>query len=173
MKENLILTLPRLSDEKDWREYVAEFQKTNPDSNPLGFAVGDDYKHWFAKTKDERLGKNLKNGRVPVSVYFLKHKGEDRILAHLSIRHSIDTEFLSKVGGHIGYGTRPSERGKGYATALLGLALGECKKLGILNPMITCKKSNIPSSKCIQHNGGKLRDVVVYEGEEFNRYNFN
>lgn len=173
METNLILVFPKLSDEKDWKEYIDEFAKANPQSHPLDFRVGDDYKKWLEKKENERFGKNLEEGRVPSSVYFLKEKGKERILAHLSIRHSIDNEFLSRVGGHIGYGTRPSERGKGYATALLGLALEECKKLGIERPMITCKRNNLPSAKCIKNNGGKLRDEIEFNGEEFNRYDFD
>lgn len=173
MEKKLILTVPKESDEKDWKEYIDEFAKSNPESHPLDFRAGDDYKKWLEKKETERIGKNLEEGRVPSSVYFLKEKRSERILAHLSIRHSIDNEFLSRVGGHIGYGTRPSERGKGYATKLLGLALEECKKLGIKNPMITCKRNNLPSAKCIKNNGGKLRDEIEFNGEEFNRYDFD
>ena len=43
-------------------------------------------------------------------------------------------------GGHIGDGIRPSERRKRYGTLIIKLALLECKKLGINNVLITCKK---------------------------------
>jgi predicted acetyltransferase len=36
-----------------------------------------------------------------------------------------------QVHGHIGYGIRPSERRKGYATMMLKLALEHCKKIGL------------------------------------------
>ena len=174
MEENkFILAFPALSDKKDWLAYIDEFHKSNPESKPLDFKIGDDYESWLNIKHDEREGRNLEEGRVPSSVFFLKRKGEDRILGHISIRHSIATDFLSTVGGHIGYGIRLSERGKGYATIGLKLALEECKKLGIQKVLLTCKSSNIASRKCIERNDGKLRDKIEFRGEDFNRYDFD
>ena len=174
MEENkFILAFPALSDKKDWLAYIDEFHKSNPESKPLDFKIGDDYESWLNIKQDEREGRNLEEGRVPSSVFFLKRKGEDRILGHISIRHSIATDFLSTVGGHIGYGIRLSERGKGYATIGLKLALEECKKLGIQKVLLTCKSSNIASRKCIERNDGKLRDKIKFRGEDFNRYDFD
>lgn len=36
-------------------------------------------------------------------------------------------DFYLELGGHIGYGIRPSERGKGYGKQQLALALLEAK----------------------------------------------
>ena len=172
MEKEFILVMPNLNDKVDWLDYYKEFKKVNPDSNPLDYDITQDYEKWLIRKEDERKGLNLQVGRVPSSVYILKRKGNGKILGHLSIRHSIDNEFLAKVGGHIGYGIRPSERGKGYAKILLNLALKICKEFGIENVMITCKKNNIPSAKCIIGNGGVLRDEINYKGEDFNRYDF-
>lgn len=174
MEENkFILVFPSTSDKKDWLAYIDEFHRSNPESKTLDFKIGDDYENWLLAKQDEREGRNLEEGRVPSSVFFLKHEGEDRILGHISIRHSIATDFLSTVGGHIGYGIRPSERGKGYATIGLKLALEECKKLGIQKVLLTCKSSNTASRKCIERNDGKLRDKIEFRGEAFNRYDFD
>ena len=75
------------------------------------------------------------------------------------------------TGGHIGDGIRPSERGKGYGTELVRLALIECKKLGIHRVLMTCDKDNIASAKTILRNGGVLENEVVNEeGEIEQRY---
>jgi predicted acetyltransferase len=77
-------------------------------------------------------------------------------------------------GGHIGAGIRPSERRKGYATAMISLALEECKKLGIKNVLITCDKSNIGSAKSIMNNGGVLESIIINpKGIEVERYWIN
>ncbi len=171
-EKKLVLEFPKIEDKADWLKYVEEFHESNPESHPLDFHLGEDFEEWLKKKEDERAGKNLEEGRVSSSVFFLKREGEDRILGHISIRHSIDKEFLAEVGGHIGYGVRPSERGKGYATEMLQLALAECKKLGITNAMITCKKNNLASAKVISNNGGVKRDEINFRGEAFNRYDF-
>ena len=73
----------------------------------------------------------------------------------VNIRHKLN-EYLLQYGGHIGDGIRPGERGKGYATRMIGLALEECKKLGIRKVLMVCDKENIGSAKSILKNGGSL-----------------
>ncbi|WP_408582003.1 GNAT family N-acetyltransferase [Enterococcus avium] len=48
----------------------------------------------------------------------------------MDIRHELN-EFLREFGGHIGFGVRPTERGKGYATEILRLGLKYCEILGL------------------------------------------
>ena len=53
-------------------------------------------------------------------------------------------------GGLIGYSVRPSQRGKGYASEMLKLALDKFKNTNIENILITCKDFNIASKKVIE-----------------------
>jgi len=72
--------------------------------------------------------------------------------------------------GHIGDSIRPSERRKGYATAMIGLALKEAKALGIDRVLMCCDKENIGSAKSIMKNGGVLENEVVVDGVVEQRY---
>jgi predicted acetyltransferase len=72
--------------------------------------------------------------------------------------------------GHIGDGIRPSERRKGYATAMIGLALKEAKALGIDSVLMCCDRENIGSAKSIMNNGGVLENEVVVNGVTEQRY---
>ena len=65
---------------------------------------------------------------------------------------------------------RPSERRKGYATAMIALALDECRKLGIEKLLMVCNKENTGSAKSIQNNGGVLENEINVEGETVQRY---
>ena len=69
---------------------------------------------------------------------------------------------LMEYGGLIGYSIRPSERGKGYATKMLQLALKEFEKINKEKVLITCKDFNIPSKRVIEKNGG------IYENSYYN-----
>ena len=91
-------------------------------------------------------------GLVPASTFWLVNH-ERRVLGAVNIRHRL-TEHLFNAGGHIGYGIRPSQRRKGYATELLRLSLERAKDFGIKRALIVCNETNRGSEKVIRNNGG-------------------
>ena len=105
---------------------------------------------------------------VSSSTYWLVNQ-DDKILGVVNIRHQLNDSLL-EIGGHIGYGIRPSERKKGYATELLKLALLKAKDLGITKALLTCDKDNLGSSKTITKNGGILASEDIVGGVEIQRY---
>lgn len=113
------------------------------------------------------------DNHVPDSTFFCLDLDRQIFVGAVNIRHYLN-ESLLLSGGHIGAGIRPSERRKGYATAMIKLALDECKKLGIKNVLITCDKSNIGSAKSIMNNGGVLESIIINpKGIEVERYWIN
>ena len=104
--------------------------------------------------------KEPRDGLVPDSTFFLLDDERNILLGAVNIRHYLN-DYLLLHGGHIGDGVRPSERRKGYATKMIGLALLECKKLGIDKVLIVCDKDNIGSRKSIINNGGVLENEIV------------
>lgn len=101
-------------------------------------------------------------------LFFLVENG--RVLWAIQIRHHIDHPNLIEVGGHIGYGIRPSERGKWYATEMLRLTLLEAKKLWLEKVLITCHDDNIASAKVIENNGGVFERFAYRDDVKFRRY---
>jgi len=132
----------------------------------LGFHRYDNYEEWLDHIENNRKGKNLKL-KVPADTYFAAYNG--KIVGTVNIRHYL-SESLLKIGGHIGYGVRPSERRKGFATKILSMALEKCRKLKIEKVLITCDKSNIGSARTIQKNGGILENEIEENGEIIQRY---
>lgn len=110
-----------------------------------------------------------KEGYVPASTFFAYDRSRDILVGAVDIRHFLN-EALLLDGGHIGDGVRPSERRKGYATAMIALALDECRKLGIEKVLMVCNKENTGSAKSIQNNGGVLENEINVEGETVQRY---
>ena len=86
--------------------------------------------------------KKEQDGRVPDSTFFCLDTDRNIFVGAINIRHYLNEELLY-TGGHIGDGIRPGERRKGYATAMIGLGLEECRKLGITKVLMTCDKDNI------------------------------
>ena len=65
---------------------------------------------------------------VPDSTFFCLDTERNIFVGAVNIRHYLN-EWLTYAGGHIGDGIRPRERGKGYGTAMIALALDECRKM--------------------------------------------
>lgn len=167
---NLYLKFPTLEDEEKIMEYIEEYISDNPNAKPLGLTKETNYIEWLEKRINEHIGLNLEEDRVPSSVYLLIENEE--IVGHVSIRHNINNEFLSRYGGHIGYGIRPSQRRKHYATKMLYLALEKCRELGLEKVLVSCKKENIGSAKTIENNYGVLEEEIFIEEENeyFKKY---
>lgn len=109
------------------------------------------------------------DGKVPHDVFFCLDVDRDIFVGAINVRHYCTKEMLINAG-HIGDGIRPSERRKGYATAMIGLALQEAKKLGLDRVLMCCDKENIGSAKSIMKNGGVLENEVVVDGVVEQRY---
>ncbi len=131
-----------------------------------GFLQAFDYESWLAKITAAQTA--AQTGWVNCSTYFAFVA--DSIVGTIQVRHCLN-EALHNTGGHIGYGVRPTERRKGYATNMLALALEKCRELGIHRALVTCDKDNIASAKTIQKGGGVLENECTEEdGNVVQRY---
>ena len=106
---------------------------------------------------------------VPDSTFFCLDEERGSFVGAVNIRHYLNDALL-KSGGHIGDGVRPSERRRGVATAMIGLALDECRKLGIDRVLMVCDRDNIGSARSIINNGGVLENEVEHDGHIIQRY---
>lgn len=91
----------------------------------------------------------------PSRTFLLIRKNDNKIIGTLNIRLSLNEKLL-KFGGHIGYGIRPSERGKGYSKINLYLGLIKTKEFNLNKIMINTEVNNIQSNKTLVSLGGNL-----------------
>ena len=148
-------------------EMMAEWY--NAGENIVPYAIRkNDYRD-FAHYLENLEIKKETDGRVPDTTFFCLDEERDIFVGAVNIRHYL-TEAMRLNGGHIGDGVRPSERRKGIATQMIGLALLECRKLGIRKVLMVCDKKNIGSAKSIQRNGGVLENEVIVDGITEQRY---
>lgn len=152
-------------------EMLEEWKKYNDthDTNKSPYAIFknsvDDFDYYIENLECKTPTQEL----VPDSTYFCLDEESNIIVGSVNIRHYLN-EHLLNVGGHIGYGIRPSLRKKGYGSAMLNLALNECKNLGIDKVLLVCDKNNIASAKTITNNGGMLENEVEEKGKCMQRY---
>ena len=165
MKLKLVKLEPKYR--RHLEEMLAEWYATGEKIIPYSIRRLDyrDFEHYLEnlEIKDTSLG------LVPDSTFFCLDQERDIFVGAVNIRHYLN-EGLLLNGGHIGDGVRPSERRKGVATKMIGLALGECRKLGIGRVLMVCDKDNIGSAKSIQRNGGVLENEVCVDGVVEQRY---
>lgn len=158
--------------EKELGEMIDEWKKDQEENHTDGspWAIFKNDYHDFDHYLEDLDFKETKDGHVKTTTLFLLDDERNRLLGAVNIRHELN-EHLLQFGGHIGDGIRPSERRKGYATKMIGLALEECKKLGIDRVMMSCTKGNIGSAKSIMNNGGiKENEVMEDDGTILERY---
>ncbi len=83
---------------------------------------------------------------------------EERFVGRISIHHEL-SDALRVEGGHIGYDTVPSFRGRGVATEMLRQALPWTRALGLTEVLLTCDDTNAASVRVIERNGGSWRET--------------
>lgn len=164
------LVVPQAGFESEWKEVVAEMRTAEADITPYALHRGSsDYADFLMWTHRFSMGIDLPPGKVASDLFFLCRRGEKRIIGAVDIRHELN-EYLLQFGGHIGYGIRPSERRKGYATKLLSMALDYCQILGLSKVLVTCDETNIGSRRTIEKNGGILENTVQDGNERVLRF---
>lgn len=104
-------------------------------------------------------GHGLPEGWVPETFRVAEVDGV--LAGRVSARHTTEgSEFLSRYGGHIGYGVRPRFRRQGVATALLRHGLADLAERGVEQALVTCDDGNEGSAATIERCGGVLEEVL-------------
>lgn len=137
-------------------EGIRDFEKLNQ----LNF------KEWMDYLEKNKHEENLPKSYSPHTLY-LAVDNKDEIVGAIGIRWK-KVPILMSFGGLIGYGIRPSQRGKGHASKMLGLALEKFRNTDINNILITCKDFNFASKKVIEKNGGIFESVYMNNDDGYN-----
>lgn len=164
------ITLVKLTPEyrPQFNDMMEEWLALEQDFSPYAIRKND-YRDFDFYLENLEI-KQEHDDHVPDSTYFCLDLDENIFVGAVNIRHSLN-ESLLFTGGHIGDGIRPSRRRKGYATAMIRLALEKCRELGIHRVLMTCDKDNIGSAKSILRNGGILENEITNEeGKQEQRY---
>ena len=160
MNASLSLIEPCADLKEAYVSLVLEFLTYNEPLIPFPLKYPyDDFDSLIRKLSEHSRNIGLPEGFVANSTFWLVSE-ERELLGVSNLRHKL-TPSLKREGGHIGYGVRPSQRGKGYASALLKMTLEKAKARGLDRVLLTCGKGNIASARVILKNGGK------YESEEY------
>ena len=168
--EKIILVKPDLSYADEIIKYKEESLAESPIINgSAGLDRFSSIEVWLEELKKRSCEDTVPKGLVPSSTYLVVREKDNYIVGMIDIRHYLN-EYLTQVGGNIGYGVRKTERNKGYAKQMLKLALEKCKELKIKKVLITCDEDNIASEKVILSANAKLEDIRNVDGENKKRF---
>jgi predicted acetyltransferase len=81
----------------------------------------------------------------------------DRVLGGIALRDGAD-DYV-RWAGHLGYGIRPSARGRGLGTWALARMLDEARRLGLDRVLAVCAVDNAASVRTIERCGGIFEGV--------------
>lgn len=162
------LVLPTPAMEAAYHDFAGEWAAAGEEIVPYSARLlGRSYPDWLAA--DSAIHEVAPEGFVTAHTYFLL-AGGGAILGAINLRHAL-TDYLMQFGGHIGYGVRPSQRRRGYASAMLAQVLPFARSLGMERVLVTCDAANTASARTIQSNGGALENEVIDpDGEAIQRY---
>ena len=162
--EKFYLEVPSIERKEDAIEYINEHYEYKSDINGSGglHRYLDNYEGWLAKLEEDYV-RIPDEERVPARTYFLVRENDNRIVGMINIRTALN-EHLKKFGGHIGYGIRPTERGKGYNKINLYLGLQVCDEYGIDKVFMDADLENPASWKTMEALGG-VRTKEYYDEE--------
>jgi len=151
------LVEPSLEFEVSYRGYIAELGDCVRIPFTLTYPF-DPFSDLVQTLMDQSRGIGVREGFVANSTFWLLQ--DQQILGVSNLRHGL-TPSLERIGGHIGFGVRPSQRKKGVGTQLLRLTLMEASRRGLTRVLLTCDQDNLGSAGVIKANSGSLENEIL------------
>jgi len=152
------LVEPAATYEASYRAYLADLGDAERISCPLRYS-SNPFEQLIQNLLGQSCGLGVAEGFVSNSTFWLL-SADANIVGVSNLRHSL-TPSLEKIGGHIGFGVRPSEQRKGNGTELLRLTIQQAIRIGLTRLLLTCDKNNIGSASVIIANNGILENECV------------
>ena len=159
VSDDLVLEIPNETHCQEYERIMDRWERLENNIQPELMRRGNTpFKKWLEYCEDDRTTGSMLSTHVPCTLYFALN-GQREIIGSIVLNHA-DTKR-----GHLHAGIVPWCRGKGYGTAMLALALRECRKTGILRVHICPNsKENISAIRTIINNGGYLLEEFA-DGE--------
>ena len=128
-------------------------------TSPAGFST------WVTRLLSES-GSTATNHETGYRCIYRWIVDQDTVVGGIALRTG--NRQLIRKAGHIGYGIRPSARGRGLTTWALSQILDIAQELCIDRVLLVCEADNGASATTIQRNGGVPESIE--DPEPLRRY---
>jgi predicted acetyltransferase len=143
---------PHAALQDSYRDFIREFRDANEPLVPFPLSFpNEEFSAFLARLANCVKGVGIPSGFVPHTTYWLVSDGQ--VVGVSNLRHAL-TGALRREGGSIGYGIRPSARGRGFAKEILRQTLIRARELGLTEVLLTCDQTNLASVRTILSQGG-------------------
>jgi len=160
---NLFLKEPTIDDKYEVLQMCKEMSECNDEypfegAGRLDKLLSKSYEEWLNDCESDKTIETINPDWANGTNYLLIDE-DNHVYGFSQLRHSLKGQLIN-IGGHIGYGIRPTERRKGYGTIQLQLLLEKAKELGLDKVLVTCRENNIGSKKTIENCLGEQDSPV-------------
>lgn len=164
--ERFYFEVPSIERKEEAIDYIKEFRAYQSNINGSGGLPRylDNYEEWLFQLEED-VSRIPSEEKVPARTYFFVRESDSKIVGMINIRLALN-EHLKKVGGHIGYSIRPTERGKGYNKINLYLGLKVCEEYGMDKVLMDADTDNPASWKTMEALGGVFLREYFYEKDQ-------
>lgn len=164
--ERFYFEVPSIERKEEAIDYIKEFRAYQSNINGSGGLPRylDNYEEWLFQLEED-VSRIPSEEKVPARTYFFVRESDSKIVGMINIRLALN-ERLKKVGGHIGYSIRPTERGKGYNKINLYLGLKVCEEYGMDKVLMDADTDNPVSWKTMEALGGVFLREYFYEKDQ-------
>jgi len=146
----LELVLPDVARRAAW---LASHREWGPGLHEDGFGIGPDddvssadgFATWVSRLRS-----------LPAARMWWIVDGQ-AVLGGIALR-TVTNDKVRRLG-HVGYGIRPSARGRGIASWAVGEVLPHARTAGLSRLLLVCLDDNVGSIRTIERNGGVLEKV--------------
>ncbi|EEF58282.1 GNAT family N-acetyltransferase [Pedosphaera parvula] len=154
----MFLSLPQPKYTDAFKRLVAEYRLAGETERVTKYAAGEtDFSAYLEFLASVAEGRTLPENCAPYHTFWMIQ--DEDILGVARVRPKLDLEG-ERYHGHIGYDVLPSQRNKGYGTALLRMTLLEARHLGLNRVVLTCQETNLPSRRVLLKCGAQLIEVI-------------
>jgi predicted acetyltransferase len=129
----------------------------------------EDFYAYLRELETTAQGEDMPVGTIRQATFWLV-QDDSTLLGSARIRPELTPDW--EEGGHIDFDMRPSERGKGYGTKLLEMAVAQARSFGLKELILICDAGNPAAERVIIKNGGEPVEQApsIKPGEPVYRY---